>query len=85
MAFISSPETVSISPSDVITTTLRFQSNRLPAHIPRVGHSRVGEQEERTLGYAGTKVVDDAFNNSGLERNLKETSYKEFIKNCGLT
>ena len=59
MTFISSPETVSISPSDVITTTLRLQSNRLPAHIPRVGHSR-GEQEERTLGYAGTKVVDDA-------------------------
>ena len=61
MTFISSPETVSISPSDVITTTMRFQSNRLPAHIPRVGHSRVGEeQEERTLGYAGTKVVDNA-------------------------
>ena len=60
MTFISSPETVSISPSDAITTTLRFQSNRLPAHIPRVGHSRVGEQEERTLGYAGTKVVEDA-------------------------
>ena len=60
MTFIPSPETVSFSPSDVITTTLRFQSNRLPAHIPRVGHSRVGEQEERTLGYAGTKVVDNA-------------------------
>ena len=58
--FISSPETVSFSPSDVITTTLRFQRNRLPAHIPRVGHSRVGEQEERSLDYAGTKVVDDA-------------------------
>ena len=62
MTFISSPETVSFSPSDVITTTLRFQRNRLPAHIPRVGHSRVGEQEERTLGYAGTKVVDDTSN-----------------------
>ena len=65
--FISSPETVSISPSDVITTTLRFQRNRLPAHIPRVGHSRVGEQEERTLGYAGTNVVDDTCNTSGQE------------------
>ena len=64
MTFISSPETVSISPSDVIATTLRFQST-YPAHIPRVGHSRVGEQEERTLGYAGTKVVDDACNTSG--------------------
>ena len=63
--FISSPETVSVSPSDVITTTLRFQRNRLPAHIPRVGHSRVGEQEERTLGYAGTKVIDDACYTSG--------------------
>ena len=62
MTFISSSETVSISPSDVITTTLRFQRNRLPAHIPRVGHSRVGEQEERTLGNAGTKVIDDVFN-----------------------
>ena len=58
MTFISSPETVSFSPSDVITTTLRFQRNRLPAHIP---HSRVGEQEKRTLGYAGTHVIDDAF------------------------
>ena len=63
--FISSPETVSTSPSDVITSTLRFQRNRLPAHIPRVGHSRVGEQEERTLGYAGTNVVDNASNSSG--------------------
>ena len=34
--------------------TLRLQRNRLPAGISRVGHSRVGEQEERTLGYSGT-------------------------------
>ena len=57
MTFISSPETVSISPSDVITTTMRFQSNRLPAHIPRVGHSRVGEQEERTLGTLAPRLL----------------------------
>ena len=72
MTFISSPETVSFSPSDVITTTLRFQRNRLPAHIPRVGHSRVGEQEERTLGYAGTNVVEDACNTSGQREKLRD-------------
>ena len=67
---MSSPETVSVSPSDVITTTLRFQRNRLPAHIPRVGHGRVGEQGERSLGNAGTNVVDDACNTSG-QREIK--------------
>ena len=72
MTFISSPETVSFSPSDVITTTLRLQRNRLPAHIPRVGHSRVGEQEERTLGYAGTNVVEDACNTSGHREKLRD-------------